>query len=352
MAEELALEQLARDRGAVDGDEGPALRAGSRAWIARATSSLPVPLSPVISTDTLRAATLADGLEDLEQRGARPTRRSPGAWPPTSRRSARTSRSSARVRSGLVDERLHLGHAEGLHQVVERAALHGLDGVLEGVLRGDDHHRGVAALAASVVEDLEAARARHADVEEGELEAPRSASASRAASPSADLDDVEALLFEGLAQHEADRRLVVGDENARAAASLTRALRSGRHDAHPGALAGALSMRSGRRGASPSGAPAASPRPVPSGRVVKKGVPSLSSTSRGMPGPRVRDLDRQRRARPAPPREPGDGRGVMRVVTARLPPRPAMAWKALRARLRKTWARRSPSAGSSGIDGS
>ena len=34
---------------AVDGDEGPVARARLVAWSARATSSLPVPLSPVIS---------------------------------------------------------------------------------------------------------------------------------------------------------------------------------------------------------------------------------------------------------------------------------------------------------------
>ena len=50
VAEELALEQGVREGRAVDGDEGvPASRARRR-WMACATSSLPVPVSPVTST--------------------------------------------------------------------------------------------------------------------------------------------------------------------------------------------------------------------------------------------------------------------------------------------------------------
>ena len=49
VAEQLALEQLAGDRGAVDGDERPR-GAAAVAWMARATTSLPVPVSPVSST--------------------------------------------------------------------------------------------------------------------------------------------------------------------------------------------------------------------------------------------------------------------------------------------------------------
>ena len=50
VAEELALEEALGHRGAVDGDEGALARRRLRSWIARATSSLPVPLSPVTST--------------------------------------------------------------------------------------------------------------------------------------------------------------------------------------------------------------------------------------------------------------------------------------------------------------
>ena len=54
-AEQLRLEQGLGDRGAVDVDERPAGRGPAR-WIARATSPLPVPVSPWISTDAIRRA--------------------------------------------------------------------------------------------------------------------------------------------------------------------------------------------------------------------------------------------------------------------------------------------------------
>ena len=50
VAEQLALDQLARNRRAVHLDERLCRRACDCEWIARATSSLPVPFSPVIST--------------------------------------------------------------------------------------------------------------------------------------------------------------------------------------------------------------------------------------------------------------------------------------------------------------
>ncbi len=102
VAEELALEQLARDRRAFTATKAPAAR-GDAWWIARATSSLPVPLSPVISTATSRARDAPDRLEDLEHRAAAADEAiaAPLARPRTSRRSERTSRSSARVRSAF-----------------------------------------------------------------------------------------------------------------------------------------------------------------------------------------------------------------------------------------------------------
>ena len=50
VAEQLALEQLARDRRAVERDERPAASAASGSGSTLAISSLPVPLSPWIST--------------------------------------------------------------------------------------------------------------------------------------------------------------------------------------------------------------------------------------------------------------------------------------------------------------
>ena len=50
VAEQLVLEQRFGERRAVEGDERLRARGLLAAWIARATSSLPVPVSPVMST--------------------------------------------------------------------------------------------------------------------------------------------------------------------------------------------------------------------------------------------------------------------------------------------------------------
>ena len=49
MTEQFAFDQAGWDGRAIDFDEGPTLR-GLKLWIARAISSLPVPVSPVMST--------------------------------------------------------------------------------------------------------------------------------------------------------------------------------------------------------------------------------------------------------------------------------------------------------------
>ncbi len=56
VAEQLALEQALGQRAAVDPDVGPVDR-GLRSWMARAISSLPVPVSPTIRTQAREGAT-------------------------------------------------------------------------------------------------------------------------------------------------------------------------------------------------------------------------------------------------------------------------------------------------------
>jgi hypothetical protein len=113
-----------------------------------------------------------------------PTSRSPGhgAPPDLAAQLLHLALELARARH-LRRERLHLVHAERLHEIVERAALHRLDRVLEAVLRGDDHDRGVEAEALHAVEQLEPdgpgiRMSRNASAW------PPDASASSAASPS------------------------------------------------------------------------------------------------------------------------------------------------------------------------
>ena len=57
VAEELALDQVLGDGGAVDLHKGAGEPGGCRRWMARATSSLPVPFSPVMSTQASVGAT-------------------------------------------------------------------------------------------------------------------------------------------------------------------------------------------------------------------------------------------------------------------------------------------------------
>ena len=52
VAEQLALDQVGRNRAAVEHHERARLRRASSSWIARATSSLPVPVSPWMTTET------------------------------------------------------------------------------------------------------------------------------------------------------------------------------------------------------------------------------------------------------------------------------------------------------------
>ena len=75
VAEHLALEQRGRDAAQVDLHERPARAARLLRWSASATSSLPVPLSPVISTEASVGADAAHELEHAQEaRGPRPTR--------------------------------------------------------------------------------------------------------------------------------------------------------------------------------------------------------------------------------------------------------------------------------------
>ena len=334
VAEELALEQLARDRRAVHRDERAARRARSPAWIARATSSLPVPLSPVIST------------VDVAARATRPIvlKISCSAAAPADQPLARLVRPAdlaaqardlalERARAQrLRDQRLHLVHAERLGEVVERAALHRLDGVLERVLRGDDHDRDVAAArSAACSSSSRPERSGHADVEERDVERARPASAASAASPLVDVGHLVAGVLERLAQHEADRRLVVGDQHARAASLICAASRRARgasdaaerqRDAHPRAAARlALEVQRCRRAASPSVGARRGPSPVPPrARGEERRASPGASTSSGDARAR-RPRTRPRASAEAGPRASSrGGRGVMRVVMVSVPP--------------------------------
>ena len=74
VAEELALQQLLGQGGAVDGHQRAAPGRRRCKWIAWATSSLPVPVSPVTSTVQVDEATRATRSKTSIIRGLRPSR--------------------------------------------------------------------------------------------------------------------------------------------------------------------------------------------------------------------------------------------------------------------------------------
>ena len=73
VAEQFAFEQVLRDRGAVQRHERPAGAARLRRWMWRASTSLPVPLSPVISTEASGRATCSARRSAASIAGSRTT---------------------------------------------------------------------------------------------------------------------------------------------------------------------------------------------------------------------------------------------------------------------------------------
>ncbi len=136
VAEELALEQRVGDRRAVDGDERPRL-ARAVEVDRRATSSLPVPDSPVTSTDAAEPATrrtrsntscIAGELADdvLEAVAARDLVAQPRDLGP-----------QLALGERLLDRQDQLVDLERLGDVVERAQLHRADRGVDRAERGD-----------------------------------------------------------------------------------------------------------------------------------------------------------------------------------------------------------------------
>ena len=100
VAEELALEQRLGNGAAVDATNGRSRR-GLRSWIARATSSLPVPVSPSMTTGTSNWATRSMSARASRKVGNRPTSHCDASMPvPSHHRDA--SPREQRTRRGSV----------------------------------------------------------------------------------------------------------------------------------------------------------------------------------------------------------------------------------------------------------
>ena len=180
VAEELALEERLGDGGAVDRHE----RAVGRlllAWIAFATSSLPVPLSPVMSTVASVGAILHDAPEHLADRSrAADDVLELVALLELDREERHLAGEAAVVdRLADLDEQFLLG--ERLLDVVERAEAHGLDGALDGAVRGHHDDLGHRLRRLDGAQDVDAVVRAHPEIGEHDVvraAPPRSAPSS------------------------------------------------------------------------------------------------------------------------------------------------------------------------------
>ena len=145
-------------------------RRGLLLWIALATSSLPVPLSPVIRT-------VADGRGDLAEPGDHRVHQRRVADHPLEAEPLVEllleldvrPRQPLRLRD-LVGDRPQLVDVERLGQVGGGAGLHGGDGGLDRAVAGQDHDLGVGQLALGLGQDLQAADLVHDQVGDHDVE--------------------------------------------------------------------------------------------------------------------------------------------------------------------------------------
>ena len=208
VAEELALEQLVGDRGAVEGDERPA---AIGMVMDRAGDELLAGAGLALDQDRgvgRRHAT--DHLVDLLHGGGAADDELLALLElaPQALEVVRQTTELERA----VDQHGDLIQVEGLRQVVVRAALGGLDRVGHRVLRGHDDDQRVDLLLARLGEDVEPRYVRHADVEEGNVVglAPQGIQGLAAA---ADGGDFVTLLAARALEDPADRLFVVRDQD-------------------------------------------------------------------------------------------------------------------------------------------
>ena len=216
VAEQLALDELGRDRGAVDLDERAVARGRCWAWRWRATSSLPVPGSPVMSTRASVGATRAMVAWMRPMAGLSPT-----MGVRSTRASSRTSLLQADVldlelpaRERAADRHEEPVEVRRLLEEVDRAELRRLDGRLDGPVARDHHDRDRGLGVVEGLEDLHAVPLRHLDVEQDEVDAALARARERLVAVDGLLDGV-ALELEDLAERAPDGGLVVGDEDGR-----------------------------------------------------------------------------------------------------------------------------------------
>ena len=154
----------------LSGDERLVLALGLLMCRALATSSLPVPLSPVISTEAdvgaiwRSLATTACMAGELPMTPSKPNFSLSCFWQLDVRPCQ-----PLRLR-GLVGDRPQLADIQRLGQVRRGAGLHGGDGRLDRAVAGEDHDLGVGQLALGLGQDLQAADPIHDQVGDDDVE--------------------------------------------------------------------------------------------------------------------------------------------------------------------------------------
>ena len=131
-------------------------RRSLRAWMLRATTSLPVPLSPVTSTVVRVGASFSTSWRTSRMGGDSPRISSPPAAPRPDLVAEEPVLGHERpVLERLLEHQAELLHLEGLQHVVVGPELHGLHGVLGGGEGGHDHHLGPGRLGLHGAEQVE-----------------------------------------------------------------------------------------------------------------------------------------------------------------------------------------------------
>ncbi len=243
VAEELGLEQVARDGGGVDGDEG---RVAARAVaVQRARHQLLAAARLAVDQHGgVRVREPADGAEDLLHR----------------RRLAEDLGGERGVLActilvrGLLErtahERHRLVHVEGLGQVLEGAALEGRHRAVEVRVRGHDDDRQLRVAGLHLLQQVQAGFAGHADIgQQHGRRLRRALELGERVAGRAEAGVVDALAAEGLLQHPADRAVVIDDPDV---VHFRMHHLGARCSARRPAAAGAGALRRGRKSAAGS----------------------------------------------------------------------------------------------------
>ncbi len=270
MAEELAFEEVARDRRAVQRHERAA--PARRVHVDGACDQLLAGAALALDEDgRVAVGEAADGLEDLLHRHAGADERDAGLVASDHLRADAADGILEPVHfGGTRDECPHLVEIEGLREVVEGAAFHRFDGVRHRVLRGDHDHDDRRFGLADACQHVEAAHVGHPDVEDRDIVGAADQPGERFAARARDVDLVPGLR-ERRRENEPDRFFVVGDQDA-CHQLLSPGMATGKLTRNRVHRPGSLSTRNRppcwvtRRWLT------ARPRPVPLFLVVKKGV--------------------------------------------------------------------------------